>query len=119
LGQDLLERNIGLNNQLIEAGGGTAVAFPLVWGSTDCSTLDQRWRHPGIVVAADVIYHRELISPLFEAMSSLGEPNLHQGKIYRPHEVSVIQRPCLTWYVTPEMSSLLLSFATDSFLLTV
>jgi hypothetical protein len=69
----MLKRNIALNSQLIEAGGGTAVAFPLVWGLTHCTTLDQQWRCPDVVMAADVIYHRELISPLFEAMSSLGE----------------------------------------------
>ena len=71
----MLKRNIALNTGLIEAGGGSAVAFPLVWGLTDCSTLDQRWRTPDVVVAADVIYHRELMAPLFDVMSTLGDVN--------------------------------------------
>lgn len=72
-----MEGNIALNSELIEAGGGSAVAFPLVWGVTDCSTLDRRWHCPEVVVAADVIYHRELMTPLFQAMSSLGEARFH------------------------------------------
>ena len=68
----MLNSNIALNTGLIEAGGGSAVAFPVVWGSTDCSQLDHQWRFPDVVVAADVIYHRELMTPLLDVMTCLG-----------------------------------------------
>lgn len=57
---------------MLELNGGSAVAFPLIWGETDCSRLEQAWRTPDLVVAADVIYDRNLISPLLETVKSLG-----------------------------------------------
>ena len=58
------------------------MAFPLVWGLTDCSTLDRRWQFPDVVIAADVIYHRELMTPLFDVMSSLGEAMILQYPVH-------------------------------------
>ena len=71
--QELLEHNILLNGAAIGAAGGLATAFPLVWGETDCSKLDEEWLTPDAVVAADVIYQRELMVPLLETMKALGD----------------------------------------------
>ena len=70
--QELLNQNIALNSTSIAASGGSAVAFPLIWGETDCSTLQRIWASPDIVVAADVIYHRELMTPLLSTAEALG-----------------------------------------------
>ena len=48
------------------------MAFPLVWGETDCSTLPSEWQRPDFVLAADVVYHRELFSKLLDALDCLG-----------------------------------------------
>ena len=80
--QELLNSNIALNTALLEASGGLAVAFPLVWGETDCSRVEQQWVKPDLVVAADVIYHRELMTPLLETVRALGELSPDPEDIY-------------------------------------
>lgn len=64
----LLEQNIALN-----PGSQHCTAFPLVWGETDCSKLPGQWSCPDVIVAADVIYQRELMSPLLESATALGK----------------------------------------------
>ena len=71
--QGLLQHNIELNAGAIEQAGGQATAFPLVWGKTDCKSLPYQWRAADFVVAADVIYDRDLMGPLLEVVQAVGE----------------------------------------------
>ncbi len=64
--------NIALNSKTIALAGGNAAAQAFVWGKTDASELAPEWRTPDIIVAADVVYRRELFQPLLHAMKSLG-----------------------------------------------
>lgn len=70
--QDLVRENIALNAHTIAAGGGAAAAHAFVWGQSSLSDLEDRWHAPDLVVAADVIYHRELFQPLLQALTCLG-----------------------------------------------
>lgn len=45
----------------------------LTWGVTSVSSLAQGWATPDLVVAADVVYHRELFYPLLSTLNSLGK----------------------------------------------
>lgn len=67
-----MHRNIALNAEIFKANEGSAVAFPLTWGETDCTKLGEQWLIPDFIVAADVIYHRELMFPLLETVRNLG-----------------------------------------------
>lgn len=69
----MLERNITLNATCITASGGSATAFPLIWGETDCKLLDEEWQKADFVLAADVVYHRELMTPLLDTVKALGK----------------------------------------------
>ncbi|KAL3156579.1 hypothetical protein ABBQ38_000869 [Trebouxia sp. C0009 RCD-2024] len=68
----LLDSNIALNQAAVEAGGGSVHCGNLTWGVTAVASLGQDWAGPDLVVAADVVYHRELFNPLLCTMSSLG-----------------------------------------------
>ncbi len=71
--QSLLEQNILLNKAAIAAGGGSVQCCELTWGVTSVSSLAQGWATPDLVVAADVVYHRELFDPLLSTLDSLGK----------------------------------------------
>ena len=45
----------------------------LTWGVTSVNSLAHGWATPDLVVAADVVYHRELFDPLLSTLSSLGK----------------------------------------------
>ena len=64
--------NIALNCTTIASAGGRAAAQAFVWGETDVSELAPEWRTPDVIVAADVVYRRELFQPLLHALKSLG-----------------------------------------------
>lgn len=68
----LLEQNIALNKSAVQVGGGTVQCCELIWGVTLVSSLGQGWACPDLVVAADVVYHRELFDPLLISLRSLG-----------------------------------------------
>ena len=75
--QDMLHCNIRQNETVIEESGGSATAFPFVWGQTKMEDLEEAWQRLDIILAADVIYHRELFDPLLSALSDLGEYEGH------------------------------------------
>ncbi|KAK9819756.1 hypothetical protein WJX72_002004 [[Myrmecia] bisecta] len=68
----LMDANIARNASIIQAAGGSAQACELTWGQTSVSLLACGWDKPDLVVAADVIYHRELFEPLLSTLKSLG-----------------------------------------------
>ena len=70
--QELLRLNIEANRAAVQAGGGSVQETPLVWGQTQRGDLPEEWREPDLVVAADVVYRRELFEPLLAAMLDLG-----------------------------------------------
>ncbi len=70
--QDIVRDNIALNCNTIASAGGSAAAQAFVWGETDVSELAPEWRTPDVIVAADVVYRRELFQPLLHALKSLG-----------------------------------------------
>lgn len=70
--QDIVRDNIALNQDAIRAAGGSAAAQAFVWGETDVSELAPDWRTPDVIVAADVVYRRELFQPLLHALKSVG-----------------------------------------------
>lgn len=69
--QDLLNSNVALNRDAIEAAGGEANVQALTWGSTSPTELSEGWQKPDLIVAADVIYHRELFQPLLQTLKEL------------------------------------------------
>lgn len=73
--QSLLDQNILTNKAAISAGGGSAEAHELTWGVTTLDTLPKAWASPDLVVAADVVYRRELFQPLLTCFKSFGEPS--------------------------------------------
>ena len=48
----------------------------LTWGVTDVALLGQDWACPDLVVAADVVYHRELFTALLCSILALGKPDI-------------------------------------------
>ena len=70
--QSLVDRNISLNEATLSAGGGTAQSCELTWGVTTSDALPQAWHSPDLVVAADVVYHRELFQPLLSCLKAFG-----------------------------------------------
>jgi hypothetical protein len=50
------------------------VCGELVWGQTEIASLGKSWQLPDLVVAADVVYMRELFQPLIASLSALGVP---------------------------------------------
>lgn len=46
----------------------------LTWGVTSVESLGHDWASSDLVVAADVVYHRELFTPLLHSLSALGMP---------------------------------------------
>jgi hypothetical protein len=70
--QELVAENIELNADAIRDAGGCAAVQAFVWGDSGLSDLPEEWRTPDLVVAADVIYHRELFGPLLDALTHLG-----------------------------------------------
>ena len=78
--QDIVKENISLNSPTIRAAGGSAAAAPLVWGVTRAAELEGGWHAPDLVVAADVVYRRDLFQPLLHALADLsGEHPAHTG----------------------------------------
>ena len=75
--QEMLHCNIRQNETVFEESGGSATAFPFVWGQTKAEDLKEAWQRSDIILAADVIYHRELFDPLLIALSDLGECGGH------------------------------------------
>ena len=71
--QNLLEQNILLNEAAIAAGEGSVQCCELTWGVTSVTSLPQGWATPDLVVAADVVYHRELFDPLLSILTLLGK----------------------------------------------
>ena len=102
--QALLQRNIELNDSLIRAAGGSATAFPLVWGQTDCSTLPSEWQNPDFVLAADVVYHRELFSKLLDALDCLGAGSFYSCRFDEFSDPGVLV-PCNQFVGTVGCSS--------------
>ena len=72
--QALISRNVKLNATVIAAGGGSAEAVVLAWGVTDPCALPGAWSAPDLVIAADVVYHRELFQPLLATLAAFGAP---------------------------------------------
>ena len=72
--QALLRWNIALNGAAIAAGGGSAEAAVLSWGATDPRSLPGAWSAPELVIAADVVYARELFQPLLATLAAFGAP---------------------------------------------
>lgn len=68
---NLLEQNILLNKAAIAAGEGSVQCCELTWGVTSVTSLPQGWATPDLVVAADVVYHRELFDPLLSILTLL------------------------------------------------
>lgn len=60
------------NLAVTSAGGGTAEVAELSWGATDVSQMGS-WAAPDLVIAADVIYDRDLFAPLLQTFNSYGE----------------------------------------------
>lgn len=71
-----MEANTALNQAAIEAGGGSVHCGNLTWGVTAVASLGQDWAGPDLVVAADVVYHRELFNPLLCSISSIGKADV-------------------------------------------
>jgi predicted nicotinamide N-methyase len=70
--QALIRHNIGLNAAAAARAGGSAAAAVLAWGATDPTTLGSAWAAPDLVVAADVVYHRDLFAPLLSTLAAFG-----------------------------------------------
>jgi hypothetical protein len=91
--QDIVRENIARNAGRIAAAGGAAAARELTWGVTRAAELDAKWAEPDLVVAADVVYRRELFQPLLRALADLCAPSLappsalfqHAGAVKRTH----------------------------------
>ena len=74
--QELLKANIKENIDTISRLGGQADTFSLPWGEP--ATLPPAWK-ADIVLAADVIYHADLMKPLLTTLAELGERHCADG----------------------------------------
>ncbi len=72
--QALIRHNVALNAAAAAAARGCAAATVLAWGATDPRSLPGAWAAPDLVVAADVVYHRELFAPLLTTLAAFGAP---------------------------------------------
>ena len=70
--QDITKANVVSNSAVIHAGGGTAEVAELSWGVTDVTQMGA-WAAPDLVIAADVIYDRDLFAPLLQTFNSYGD----------------------------------------------
>ena len=77
--QDITRSNVRSNLAVIAAGGGTAEVAELSWGATDVSQMGS-WATPEIVIAADVIYDRDLFNPLLQTLNSYGKQVSHPSE---------------------------------------
>ena len=76
MAQGLLADNVAANVAAVAAGGGRAVAAPLRWG---CAAHAAALLPPGgapydVLLAADVVYRRELFAPLLATLRALASP---------------------------------------------
>ena len=69
--QDITEANVSGNSAAVAAGGGTAEVAELSWGVTDVGQMGT-WAAPDLVIAADVIYDRQLFDPLLQTFNGYG-----------------------------------------------
>ena len=92
--QDIVRENIALNSAIIRAAGGSAAAAPLVWGVTRAAELVGGWHAPDVVVAADVVYRRELFQPLLQALADLSECPPGNSNAQAFHSVRSQGSPC-------------------------
>lgn len=67
----LLSQNISYNEHLFVEGGGKAKAVPLDWTTNEARGMQK----PDFIVAADVIYRRELMEPLLSCLLQLMGPS--------------------------------------------
>ena len=72
--QEMLRRNAANNHSLVCVAGGSVQCCPYVWGTTPVTDLPQLWQRPQLVIAADVVYHTELVQPLLAAVRATGGP---------------------------------------------
>lgn len=68
---NLLSQNVRYNEHLFAERGGKAKALPLDWTTNDVMGMQK----PDIIVAADVIYRRELMEPLLSCLLQLMWPS--------------------------------------------
>lgn len=59
------------NAEAVSAGGGTAEVAELSWGATDVSQMGA-WAAPDLIIAADVIYDRDLFESLLQTFNGYG-----------------------------------------------
>ncbi len=78
--QALIRHNIALNAAAAGAAGGSAAAAVLAWGETDPAALGDPWAAPDLVVAADVVYHRDLFAPLLATLAAFGARRSPPGR---------------------------------------
>jgi len=78
--QALIRHNIALNAAAAGAAGGSAAAAVLAWGETDPAALGDPWAAPDLVVAADVVYHRNLFAPLLATLAAFGARRSPPGR---------------------------------------
>ena len=68
----LLEASCCANAALVDAGGGTVRAAPLPWGDVAAAAaLGRGW---DVLLCADVVYRRDLFSPLCASLQALAGP---------------------------------------------
>ncbi|KAK9846615.1 hypothetical protein WJX81_007617 [Elliptochloris bilobata] len=70
--QALIRQNIAINAAAIAGAGGAAEAAVLAWGVTDPASLPGAWATLDLVIAADVVYHRDLFGPLLATLAAFG-----------------------------------------------
>jgi len=68
---------VAANAEAVAAGGGRAVSAPLRWGdAAHAAALQPPGAPPfDVLLAADVVYRRELFAPLLATLRSLAAPN--------------------------------------------
>lgn len=66
---DLLRGNAAANAAAVDRAGGAAEVAELIWGQP---ALPQGWERPDFVLAADLVYHRNLYHPLVTTLAQFG-----------------------------------------------